>query len=267
MVEAYNAAMQMDEGVRSLDLRFPWMNAAGSLGFAPDTREPATLESFGAFVTNPISPRARRANRPPRLLTFPGGVLLHTGHPNPGLTAAIKRYAASWARAPLPIIVHLLSSKPEELKKAVLRIENLENMLAIEIGIEADASFDLIEDLIHAAQGELPLIVQVPLHRALGLAEEVAATGSASISLGAVRGALPGPDGKLLSGRLYGPVLFPQALETVRELSKAKLAVIAAGGISSRAQGEAMLAAGAVAVQMDVGLWKDGERASSPAKS
>jgi len=259
--------MQMNGDAQSFDLRTPWMNAAGSLGFAPDTRQPAALESFGAFVTNPITPRARRASQPPRLLSFPGGVLLHTGHPNPGLNAAIKRYADPWARAPLPIIVHLLSSKPEELRKAVLRIENLDNMLAIEIGIEADASLDLIKDLIHAAQGELPLIVQVPLHRALGIVEELAPAGAAGISLGAVRGALPGPDGKLVSGRLYGSALFPQALETVRELSRARLPVIAVGGISTRAQGEAMLAAGALAVQIDVGLWKDAKKAISPAKS
>src|SRR3990172_12245917 len=107
----------------SLELRSPWMNAAGSLGFAPDPRGPVSLEGFAAFVTNPISLRPRKAASPPHMLSFPGGVLLHTGHPNPGLRAAIKQYAAAWARAPLPIIVHLLSDKPDEVRKAVLRIE------------------------------------------------------------------------------------------------------------------------------------------------
>jgi dihydroorotate dehydrogenase (NAD+) catalytic subunit len=248
--------MQMDEAAQSLDLRIPWMNATGTLGFAPDPRGLVLLKTLGAFVTNPIGLHARRASQPPRQLSFAGGVLLHTGHPNPGLNLAIKHYTAAWARAPLPIIVHLFSSKPEELRKAVLRVEEIENVMAVEISVEADNSPELALELAQSAQGELPSIVQLPLHRALELADKVAEAGAAALSLGPARGALPGPKGKLISGRLYGPALFPQALETVRELVKTKLPIIAAGGVETRAQGEAMLAAGAMAVQMDMVLWK-----------
>src|SRR3989304_3139653 len=162
--------MSTDLPAPSLDLLSPWMNAAGSLGFTPDARGPASLEDFGAFVTNPVSLRARRASRPPRMLSFPGGGLLHTGHPNPALNAAIKRYAAAWARSPLPIILHLLSDKPDEVRKAVLRIEELDNVAAIEIGIEADSSVELVNELVFAARGELPVIIQLPLHRAVDVA-------------------------------------------------------------------------------------------------
>lgn len=239
-----------------LDLPGPWMNAAGSLGFAPDPRGPVSMEQFGVFVTNPISLRARRASRPPRLLTFPGGALLHTGHPNPGLAAVIKRHAAAWARAPLPIIVHLLSAKPADLRKAILRIEGLENVTAIEIGLEAGMERNEVGEILHAVQGELPVILQIPLPFTPELIEEAMEAEVAAISLGAPRGALPGTDGRLVSGRLYGAAIFPLALEAVRLLSKLKVPVIAAGGIEVRAQGEAMLAAGAMGVQVDVGLWK-----------
>jgi len=252
----YNPGMEAAQPAQSLDLATPWLNAAGSLGFAPDQRIPIALDSLGAFITNPISVHARRAGRPPRQLSFPGGVLLHTGHPNPGLSAALKRYATAWARAPLPIIVHLLSGRPAEVKKAVLRIEEFDNVTAVEIGVEVDSSAGLVSELIAAARGELPVIVQLPLHRAMELAFAALDAGAAALSLGAPRGALPAPDGRLVSGRLYGPALFPLALETVRELSKMKLPVIAAGGIDTQARGDAMLGAGALAVQMDVGLWK-----------
>ncbi|HLE73512.1 MAG TPA: hypothetical protein VI688_04655 [Anaerolineales bacterium] len=248
--------MHMDDAAQGLDLRVPWMNAAGSLGFAPDPRRPTFLDSLGAFVTNPISPRPRRASQPPRQLSFPGGVLLHTGRPNPGLNVAIKRYAAAWARASLPIIVHLFSSKPDELRKAVLRVEDLENVMAVEISLEADSSPELAMELVLATQGELPIIVQLPLYRALEMADKVSQAGAAAISLGPARGALPGPDGKFISGRLYGAAFFPPGLETVRQLSKANLPIIGSGGVETRSQGEVMLAAGAVAVQLDVGLWK-----------
>lgn len=248
--------MSTDFPAPSLEFAHPLMNAAGSLGFVPDPRGPVSLEKFGAFVTNPISTRARRVANPPSLLPFTGGVLLHTGHPNPGVSSATKQYAAAWARSPVPITVHLLSGKPEEMRKAVLRFEELENTLAIEIGFEADSSVNQVVELIHAAMGELPVIAQLPLPRALELAEDAMEAGASAISLGPPRGALPGYDGKLTSGRLYGPAIFPQALEAVRQLSDAGYPVIGAGGVEGEAQVEAMLRTGAMAVQMDVGLWK-----------
>lgn len=245
----------------ALDLRHPWMNAAGSLGFAPDPRISPSLESFGAFTTNPISLRPRRTSGQPRQLTFPGGVLLHTSHPNPGLSASIKRYAGAWARASLPIIVHLLSSTPEEMRKAVLRIEELENILAIELGVEPDASPELVRDLLTAVMGELPVIVQLPPTRIPELAELVFATDVAAISFAPPRGSLASADGKLISGRLYGPALYPQTLELTRQLGKQKFPFIASGGVDSKAQGEALFKAGALAVQVDISLWKNSDAA------
>jgi dihydroorotate dehydrogenase len=248
--------MSTSELGHSLDLRHPWMNAAGSLGFAPDLRIAPALESFGAFVTNPISVRPRRASGQPRQLTFPGGVLVHTSHPNPGLSACIKRYAGAWARAPLPIIVHLLSSTPEEMRKAALRIEELENILAIELGVEPDATPELVRDLLAAVSGELPVIAQLPPVRIDELADVALGAGVAAISFAPPRGTLQAKDGKLVSGRLYGAALYPQTLELARPLGKQKPQFIASGGIESKAQGEVLLKAGALAVQVDISLWK-----------
>lgn len=242
----------------ALDLRTPWMNAAGSLGFRPQTK---TFADLGAFVTNPLSLRARRTAKPPRLLMFPGGVLLHTGHPNPGLSSAVKQYSSAWRRASLPIILHLLSAKSDELRKAIARIEGVENVLAIELGIEAELGASEIRDLARAAQGELPLIVQVPLHR-IELADTAMEAGATAISLGPPRGTMANPEGKLIRGRLYGPAFFPQALAAVVELVERKIPVIGAGGVETKGQGEAMLEAGALAVQIDIALWKFNHLAS-----
>ena len=57
------------------DLTFstPYMNAAGTLGFAPDYRAPVPWDSSGAFVTNPLSLRARKPTTNPALIENPGG--------------------------------------------------------------------------------------------------------------------------------------------------------------------------------------------------
>jgi dihydroorotate dehydrogenase len=183
-------------------------------------------------------------------------VLIHTGFPNPGLRTAIKDYAAAWGRAPLPIILHLLSAEPKQMRAAMPRLEELENVVAIELGLDLDIGQSEAKDLVHIAAGELPLIVQIPLHRALELSPALMDAGASAISLGPPRGALPGPDSKLVSGRLYGPALYPQTMACVRALVTNNIPVIAAGGISSKADGEAMLGAGAIAVQMEITLWK-----------
>lgn len=232
------------------------MNAAGSLGFAPDLHSEVSLQTFGAFVTNPISLRARNVARGPRLFSFPGGVLIHTGHPNPGLRNAIKEYAAAWRHAPVPIILHLLSAEPKQLRAAMPRIEELENVIAVELSFEAGKPIAEMSLAIAAASGELPLIAQLPLHNAIASADSAMQAGASAISLGPPRGAMPGPDEKLVTGRLYGPALYPQALAVAAELAQQGIAVIAAGGVETRDQGEPFLAAGAIAVQMDIGLWK-----------
>ena len=61
--------------------------------------------------------------------------------------------------------------------------------------------------------------------------------------------------GKLIAGRLYGPALLPLALAAVYSLRRQSLPVIAGGGVYRKADGEALQAAGAVAVQLDSVLW------------
>jgi dihydroorotate dehydrogenase (NAD+) catalytic subunit len=83
-------------------------------------------------------------------------------------------------------------------------------------------------------------------------------TGAAAISLGAPRGTLPGAAGKLIKGRLFGPAVFPLALEMIQRLLRLGSPVIGGGGVYTPQQAEAMLRAGAAAVQLDAVLWRGG---------
>lgn len=241
---------------QSLDLRTPLLNASGALGFTPDPQAPLEWDQFGAFVTNPISRKPRRPAAGLRWLPYPGGALLHSGHPNPGLSDALRRYARAWARAPLPVIVHILAGAPKEIKTIILRLEELENILAVEVGLPAAITAEETKASLTAAVGELPIIARLPLNRAAELASTAVQTGAAAVSLGPPRGALPGERGKLIFGRSYGPAIFPQALRAVDELNQEGIAVIGAGGIYHPSQTQTMLEAGALAVQLDTVLWR-----------
>mgnify|MGYP000359708333 CR=1 FL=1 len=242
------------------DLSFqpPLMNAAGTLGFAPGRRAALDWTQFGAFITNPISLEPRAPAQERNCLTFPGGFLLRTGFPNPGLRQVLRRYALRWARSPLSVIVHLLVQRSEDLPWQVRLLEAAEGVTGVELGLPPDVDPETAQSWVSAAAGELPLIVRVPMERALALAPVVMDAGAAAVSLGAPRGALSAPNGKFQEGRLYGPAVFPLALHTARRLSQMKLPVIGAGGVYHPAQVEAMLAAGAIAVQLDAVLWRGG---------
>lgn len=265
---------------RDLYFRTPIMNAAGTLGFAPDFRawqnseflkNSEFSEIMGAFVTNPISRRPRKPAAHPALIEYPGGFLLHTGLPNPGFEAAVKMYARRWADAPLPVIVHLMADRPEETARMAEALEGLENVMAAELGFAPLLADDIVLIALEMSLGELPLIVSLPMENAARLAPRVMEAGAAAVSLSTPRGALtasagsaprPGPSpsgrGELVAGRLYGPSLFPQSLETVRRLAGAGIPVIGGVGVYTREQIEVMKEAGAMAVQLDAVLWRGG---------
>ncbi|MCE7906673.1 MAG: hypothetical protein DYG87_12875 [Anaerolineae bacterium CFX3] len=246
---------------RDLYFRTPILNAAGMLGFAPDFREfqkPGFWDDLGAFTTNPISRRPRRVTARPVAAEYPGGFLLHTGLPNPGFRAALKKYARQWADSSLPIVVHLLADRPEETARMVEALEGIENVMAAELGFGPSPVEDAVLSTLEAALGELPLIVSLAPGNAERLAPRAVAAGAAAVSLSAPRGSLNVEDGTLAAGRLYGPSLFPQSLEVVRRLSGAGVPVIGGGGVYTREQAEVMKEAGALAVQLDAVLWRGG---------
>jgi len=239
------------------DLYFPkpLINAPGMLGNAPNFRDSLPWSDFGAFVTNPISLHPRLPAAAPDVINYPGGILLHTGMPNPGFRSTLKNFSGHWARSHLPVIVHLMADRPEETVTMVRSLEGLENVIAVELGFAPKLADDIIFLVITMCVGELPLVVSLPALQVLSLGPRLMDAGAAAVSIAAPRGILPGRDGSLVSGRLYGPSLFPQSLETVHSAARLGLPVIASGGIGSRKNSSKMLEAGALALQLDTVLW------------
>jgi dihydroorotate dehydrogenase len=233
----------------------PMMNAAGTMGFAPDVHSEVDWSKLGGFVTNPISLTPRTPAHGRRFAAYPGGFLLHTGFPNPGLTSVLRQYARNWQRSPVPVVVHLLARNVEELAAMVRKLENVEGVRGLEVGVTSDVSAEMVGAFTRAAGGELPVIMQLPLERSIELAGRVTQAGAAAVSLAPPRGMLPSEGKELVQGRLYGPAILPLALHVVRELKELGIPTIGAGGIYSQDQLAAMLAAGAIAVQLDAVLW------------
>lgn len=240
---------------RDLYFSKPIMNAAGSLGFAPDLRTGISLDSFGAFITNPFSLRQRLPTAQPAVIEYPGGFLLHTGLPNPGLSAGIRKYASKWNKSDLPIIVHLMADRPEETRNMVRMLEEIENVMAVELGFAPLLADDIILMTLEMCLGEIPLIFSLPVEQVLSLGPRLMQDGAQAISIGAPRGSQVTSQKSVVSGRLYGPSLFPQSLDIVRNAAKLGIPIIGSGGVWSKGNADAMLSVGALAVQVDAALW------------
>lgn len=242
-----------------------WMNASGFLGFTPPASSILT-DRAGAFVTPAISKTPRSPARDRGLLEFPGGFLLHTGYPNEGFTKIIKQYAKKWSTLKVPVWPHLIARNGYECSQMVRALETLENIGAIEVSLPADAETSFVEEILQAALGELPLYISVPFLAAwqnwLDLFRLYTVSG---IVLSAPRGDLI-LDDTIVSGRLYGPSLFPQLLEKIAAYQGCGIPLVAGSGIFSIEQGTMALQAGASAVQLDACLWQL-SAPTSPSKS
>jgi dihydroorotate dehydrogenase (NAD+) catalytic subunit len=253
-------ALTLSSGKHDLTIDPPIMNAAGFLGFSDEARRLVDLHHLGAIVTSPLSLGPRSPSQGPRVVEFPGGFLLHTGLPGPGLEAVIRRHRRRWATLQGKVIAHLLARGPDEMLRMADILAGIDEVGALEVGLGEVASAEAAS-LVTAASASLrPVLAHLPLDCSREVALSAVGAGASALVLAPPRGAHRLSDGRTVHGRLYGPALFPlamRALETWLELRVAP--VIGAGGIYTREALEAMIAAGASAVQLDGILWTEPE--------
>ena len=240
---------------RDLVLEHPFVNAPGTLGFAPDSHAMPFLEHLGAFITNPISRHARQSARNRVCIPFPGGFLLHTGWPNPGIRRAITHHSHAWAESSIPVIVHLLGEEPQTITEMVRQLESLENLLAVEIGLPPNCDPVLLMDFLDASEGELPRIISLEPSQIPELLNTLLERQPAAVHLQPPRGTLPEVGGELVRGRLYGPAIFPLSLQAGQHLATTGLRVFAGVGTVNRHQVHTLLDNGISAVSLGAALW------------
>jgi dihydroorotate dehydrogenase (NAD+) catalytic subunit len=248
---------------RGLNLRAPVMSATGIVGYSDAYRQLFPLESLGAIITNPITARARQGAPPPRVISMPGGLLMHTGLDNPGVSAVLRRHRRRWTHSLVPVIAHVVGVNADETFTCVERLSALDVLAGLELGLPDSLLREEAEEIVLAARSActLPLIIKLPLWRATDWAVLGIESGQADALTVAAppRGTLWYHD-RAITGRLYGPATFPQALWALRQVVQrveGAVPLIGCGGVHSIDDALAMLAAGAAAVQVDSFVWKD----------
>lgn len=249
-----------------LPLATPVLPAAGVFGYGEAYRDLLDYGGLGALVTNPVSLRPRRAAHGARITTHGEHLLVHTGHPNPGLHSVLRQNREVWERLGLPVILHLFAANPVELAEAADQLAGETAIHGIELGLDENTDLDLALALLRSVRlsSDLPVIVRVPFGGVSMLAQPVAEAGADALTLTAPpRGMLPSSSSSedetlpFMRGRLYGPALFPLLLHQLSHwIPRLSVPVIACGGIGSLEDARACLALGATAVQLDAIVWR-----------
>ena len=248
-------------GKYSLIVSSPVMPAAGAFGFGDSYRALLDYEKLGAIVTNPATLEPWRPAAGTRIIPLDAGVLVHTGLPNPGLAKVISQNRRVWAKLPVPVILHLVGASARQVKQAITMIDDIDEIAAVELGLNDDIERNAAVDLVtEAARMEKPLLARLPFYQCHQLALPVADAGADALVLTAPpRGSARDPhSGRLVSGRVYGPLIKPMVLRLVGRLRRQipdELPLIASGGIHSPQDARDYIDAGAIAVQVDTATW------------
>jgi dihydroorotate dehydrogenase (NAD+) catalytic subunit len=247
-------------GKHVLEVTTPVMPAAGTFGFGDVYDDFIKIDKLGAIVTHPITYEAWDPAVGTRVVPLDAGVLMHTGLPNPGLAKALRLYREGWRRLPVPLILHLVATTEDHVRKSAARLDEEDSVHAIELGLNDDITWQEAEKLVKAAlrRTEKPLLVRLPLLDTYEIAEAVDGAGAGALVISAPpRGTARDPyTGKLVSGRVYGPLVKPMVLRVVGQvIRRVEAPVIGAGGIHSQQDARDFIEAGAVGVQVDSITW------------
>ena len=261
-------ALEVDLG-RGLVLATPLLAAAGAFGYGVEVADLVDLPRLGAIVTRGTSLKPRSGQPAPRTAEVPAGLLLGIGVQSPGLDAVLERYATTWVRWPVPVILNLCVESAAELGEALRRIEGSTGIAAIELnlscpnvtrggtsfGLDADAAGSLVAAARRAT--DLPIIAKLTAAatdvRAIARAVEDAGADVIS-AINTLPGLAIAADrrGPALGSRyggIAGPALRPVALRVVWEIAQVvDVPIIGIGGVTTLDDVLDLLAAGASAV-------------------
>jgi dihydroorotate dehydrogenase (NAD+) catalytic subunit len=260
---------------RGLVLPNPILAASGPFGFGVEVADLVDLPRLGGLVTRGVSLKPRGGQPAPRMASIPAGLLVGVGLQHPGLEQVLERYAATWARWTVPVIVNLGGESAGELGEACRLLDGVPGVAGIELnlssgggarvfGLDASAASNAVAAARRAT--DLPLIAK--LTAAAGdvraVAQAVEEAGADAISaINTLPGLAVAADRRSPAlgadyGGISGPALRPVALRVVYEVAQTvDIPLIGIGGVATLDDVLDFLAVGASAVGVGVAALAD----------
>ncbi len=278
---------KINVNIGALSLKNPVMTASGTFGFGTEFSDFVPLEEIGGIIVKGTTLEPRQGNDYPRMAETASGMLNCVGLQNKGVDYFCKNiyptlFPKDGAAEKKPtIIVNVSGSSPEDYAECAARIDELENVPAIELNISCPnvKHGGMAFGTTCAGASSVVKAVRKAYHKTLivklspnvtditEIARAVEAEGADSVSLiNTLMGMAidiekynPNKPSTLKelsllsigTGGLSGPCVKPVALRMVYQVAKSvKIPVVGLGGIMCAKDAIEFLMAGATAIEI-----------------
>ena len=264
--------------IKSLKLKNPVMTASGTFGYGLEFADFVSLEDVGGIIVKGTTLHPREGNDYPRMAETASGMLNCVGLQNKGVDYFCEHIYPEIKDINTNMIVNVSGSSPEDYAECAARIDDLENIPAIELNISCPnvKQGGMAFGVTCAGAASVVKAVRARYHKTLivklspnvtdvaEIAKAVEAEGADSVSLiNTLMGMAIDVEKRqsLLSigtGGLSGPAVKPVALRMVWQVAKAvDIPVVGLGGICNAQDAIEFFMAGATAIEIGTANFLD----------
>jgi dihydroorotate dehydrogenase (NAD+) catalytic subunit len=257
--------------IHNLELRNPVMTASGTFGYGWEYEDFVDFKRMGGIIVKATTGANREGNRYPRMAETHKGMLNAIGLQNKGVDYFVSDIYPKIKDYPTNVVVNVSGSTIEEYEAVAEKINELEDIPAIELNISCPnvkeggmafgtscASAQSVTKAVRKLYKKTLIVKLSPnVTNIAEIAKAVEDEGADSLSLintlmgMAIDAEKRTPVLSTVTGGLSGPAVKPVALRMVWQVSKAvKIPLIGIGGISSAKDAIEFILAGASAIQV-----------------
>ncbi|MBR4845368.1 MAG: dihydroorotate dehydrogenase [Bacteroidaceae bacterium] len=257
--------------IGNLSLKNPVMTASGTFGYGIEFEDFVDLEQIGGIIVKGTTLQHREGNPYPRMAETPSGMLNAVGLQNKGVDYFVEKIYPKIKDINTNMIVNVSGSDIESYVKTAERINELENIPAIELniscpnvkqggmafGVTPEGAAEVVSAVRKAYDKTLIVKLSPNVTNIAEIARAVEGAGADSVSLintllgMAIDAEKRKPILSTITGGMSGAAVKPIALRMVWQVAQAvKIPVIGLGGIMNWRDAVEFLLAGATAIQI-----------------
>ncbi len=269
---------ELNVNIDKLKLKNPIMTASGTFGYGLEFQDFVALEDIGGIIVKGTTFDPRQGNDYPRMAETASGMLNCVGLQNKGVDYFCKHIYPEIKDINTNFIVNVSGSSPENYGECAARINELDNIPAIELNISCpnvkdggmafgttcEGAASVVREVRRRYNKTLIVKLSPNVTNIAEIARAVEDEGADSVSLiNTLMGMAIDIENRksLLSigtGGLSGPAVKPVALRMVHQVSKAvKIPVIGLGGICNHRDAIEFFMAGATAIEIGTANFLD----------
>ncbi len=264
--------------IAGLTMKNPVMTASGTFGYGLEFADVVNLEDIGGIIVKGTTLNPREGNDYPRMHETASGMLNCVGLQNKGVDYFCKNIYPQIKDIDTNMIVNVSGSCPEDYAECAARINELDNIPAIELniscpnvrqggmafGVTPEGASSVVKAVREAYKKTLIVKLSPNVTSIVDIAKSVEDAGADALSLintlmgMAIDIERRRPVLSIGTGGLSGPAVKPVAVRCVWQVYKAvNVPVIGLGGIMNERDAIEFLLAGASAVEIGTANFVD----------